>query len=54
MTEVTKNDFTEEGKIVRKIRSFVRREGRLTKGQEGAIQECWPSMGIDFVEQMLD
>ncbi|RYU69093.1 tRNA (guanosine(46)-N7)-methyltransferase TrmB [Aliivibrio finisterrensis] len=54
MTEVTKNDFTEEGKIVRKIRSFVRREGRLTKGQEGAITECWSNMGIDFVEQMLD
>ena len=54
MTEVTKNDFTEEGKIVRKIRSFVRREGRLTKGQEGAITECWSAMGIDFVEQMLD
>lgn len=54
MTEVTKNDFTEEGKIVRKIRSFVRREGRLTKGQEGAITECWSTMGIDFVEQMLD
>ncbi|MFH0265884.1 tRNA (guanosine(46)-N7)-methyltransferase TrmB [Vibrio rumoiensis] len=54
MTEVTTNEVNEEGKIVRRIRSFVRREGRLTKGQEKAIEECWPTMGIDFVQQRLD
>lgn len=53
MTEVTKNEFTEEGKIVRRIRSFVRREGRLTKGQESAMTDCWPTMGIDFKEEEL-
>lgn len=54
MTEVTTNEVNEDGKIVRRIRSFVRREGRLTKGQEKAMGECWPTMGIDFVQQRLD
>ncbi|WP_407331391.1 tRNA (guanosine(46)-N7)-methyltransferase TrmB [Enterovibrio sp. 27052020O] len=54
MTEVTKTELTEEGKILRRIRSFVRREGRLTKGQEQAMNECWPTMGIDFEEKKLN
>lgn len=29
------------------IRSFVRREGRLTKGQQRALVELWPTFGID-------
>ncbi|MCC4801090.1 MULTISPECIES: tRNA (guanosine(46)-N7)-methyltransferase TrmB [Enterovibrio] len=54
MTEVTKTELTEDGKILRRIRSFVRREGRLTKGQEQAMNDCWPTMGIDFEEKQLD
>lgn len=54
MTEVTKTELTEDGKVIRKIRSFVRREGRLTKGQEQALNECWPTMGIDFEATELD
>lgn len=54
MTEVTKTELTEDGKVIRKIRSFVRREGRLTKGQEQALNECWPTMGIDFDATELD
>ncbi|SJL84935.1 tRNA (guanosine(46)-N7)-methyltransferase TrmB [Vibrio palustris] len=54
MSEVTTNELTEDGKVKRRIRSFVRREGRLTKGQETAMTECWPTMGIDFQEQLLD
>ena len=54
MSEVTTNEYTEEGKILRRIRSFVRREGRLTKGQEAAMNECWPTMGIDYQPQLLD
>ncbi|OEF27739.1 tRNA (guanosine(46)-N7)-methyltransferase TrmB [Vibrio rumoiensis] len=54
MTEVTTNEVNEDGKIVRRIRSFVRREGRLTKGQENAINDCWPNMGIDYTKQRLD
>ena len=35
-----------EGKYIRRIRSFVKREGRLTKGQAGAIERNWDSMGL--------
>ncbi|MEZ9862313.1 tRNA (guanosine(46)-N7)-methyltransferase TrmB [Vibrio breoganii] len=54
MSEVTTNEYTEDGKLMRKIRSFVRREGRLTKGQETALNECWPTMGIDYQNELLD
>ncbi len=54
MSEVTTNEYTEDGKLVRKIRSFVRREGRLTKGQETALNDCWPTMGIDYQTELLD
>ena len=29
-----------------KIRSFVRREGRLTRGQQRALQDLWPRFGL--------
>jgi len=32
---------------VRNIRSFVRREGRITAGQERALQELWPRYGLE-------
>lgn len=38
----------------RPIRSFVRREGRLTPGQQRAIDELWPRFGIDDDGNMLD
>ncbi|ORT52090.1 tRNA (guanine-N7)-methyltransferase [Vibrio sp. qd031] len=53
MSDVTTNEYTEDGKLIRKVRSFVRREGRLTKGQQKALDECWPTMGIDYQEQLL-
>ena len=31
----------------RPIRSFVRREGRLTRGQQRAMDELWPRYGVD-------
>lgn len=38
----------------RPIRSFVRREGRLTEGQQRALDQLWPRFGIDFDGQPLD
>jgi tRNA (guanine-N7-)-methyltransferase len=38
----------------RPIRSFVRREGRLTAGQQRALDTLWPRFGIEFSEKMLD
>ena len=32
----------------RRIRSFVRREGRLTPGQQRALDELWPGLGLAF------
>ncbi|ASG65205.1 tRNA (guanosine(46)-N7)-methyltransferase TrmB [Idiomarina piscisalsi] len=41
------------GKYVRTVRSFVKREGRLTKGQAGAIERQWPKMGLSLAGGML-
>ncbi|MES2579147.1 MAG: tRNA (guanosine(46)-N7)-methyltransferase TrmB [Pseudomonadota bacterium] len=38
----------------RRIRSFVLRQGRLTKGQERALQEVWPQFGVEYAENLLD
>tara|TARA_R110002126_G_scaffold16136_2_gene64970 strand:+ start:4993 stop:5733 length:741 start_codon:yes stop_codon:yes gene_type:complete len=33
---------------MRKIRSFVLREGRLTKGQQSALDNHWPALGLTY------
>ncbi len=38
----------------RRIRSFVKREGRLTPGQQRAIDALWSSFGIDLIPKKLD
>lgn len=38
----------------RRIRSFVRREGRLTKGQLRALEELWPIYGINCQKSVID
>jgi tRNA (guanine-N7-)-methyltransferase len=38
----------------RTIRSFVRREGRITEAQERAFERLWARFGIDFVPAPLD
>ncbi len=40
-------------RINRKIRSFVRREGRLTPGQKRALTTLWPEYGIPFSDEKL-
>lgn len=39
---------------LRKVRSFMRREGRLTEGQERALTEFWPRFGIAPGSEILD
>ncbi len=39
---------------LRRIRSFVRREGRLTKGQQRALDELFPRYGISLQQGKLD
>jgi tRNA (guanine-N7-)-methyltransferase len=43
-----------EGKPLRTVRSFVRREGRLTPGQQRAIDTLWPQFGIDYNDTLMD
>ncbi|PTB85165.1 tRNA (guanosine(46)-N7)-methyltransferase TrmB [Pseudidiomarina aestuarii] len=43
-----------EDKYIRKIRSFVKREGRLTKGQASAIERNWAGMGLDYSGSRYD
>ena len=38
----------------RKIRSFVRREGRMSKRQATAIESLFPKYGLEFNGQLLD
>lgn len=54
MSEVTTAEFNEEGKYLRKVRSFVLREGRLTKGQTQAIEKNWSLMGLEYKPEPLD
>lgn len=42
------------GKLERPVRSFVRREGRLTPSQKRALEELWPKFGLDFANAPLD
>lgn len=37
----------QENKYLRRIRSFVLREGRLTKGQQRSLDLFWPTMGLE-------
>ncbi len=39
--------MTDTAKQRRPIRSFVRREGRMTVAQKRALEELWPRFGID-------
>ena len=43
-----------ESKSMRTVRSFVRREGRLTPGQQKALDHLWPMFGIEETGPELD
>ncbi len=52
--DVISPEFDENGRALRRIRSFVRRQGRLTKGQQHALDHYWPIMGVEYQAQPLD
>ncbi len=54
INNVISPEFDEHGRPLRKIRSFVRRQGRLTKGQQQALDSFWPSMGVEYQPDALD
>ncbi len=47
------SDTAESAPRHRRIRSFVRREGRMTDGQQRAIAELWPRYGLEAPAAML-
>lgn len=55
---MTKHESLEEaaaaGKYIRTIRSFVKREGRLTKGQAAALERQWPEKGLLHADGLFD
>jgi len=42
------------GKHLRQVKSFVKREGRLTPGQQRALDTLWPQFGIEADGQPVD
>jgi len=44
----------EENKYIRRIRSFVKREGRLTAGQERALNDFFPRYGLVLQDTPLN
>jgi len=41
------------GIYVSKVKSYVKREGRLTRAQERALADYWPTKGIDYQASLL-
>ncbi|EKT59376.1 tRNA (guanosine(46)-N7)-methyltransferase TrmB [Providencia sneebia] len=54
INNVISPEYNEEGRVMRRVRSFVRRQGRLTQRQEDALQNEWAEKGIDFNGEPLD
>ncbi|WP_158783905.1 tRNA (guanosine(46)-N7)-methyltransferase TrmB [Pantoea sp. BAV 3049] len=52
--DVISPEFDENGRPLRRIRSFVRRQGRLTKGQQHALDHFWPDVGVEYQPEPVD
>ena len=53
-THKTIEQAEQEGKYIRKVRSFVKREGRLTNGQAKALEQFWATMGLEHKNGLID
>ncbi|MEP0357552.1 tRNA (guanosine(46)-N7)-methyltransferase TrmB [Paraglaciecola sp.] len=49
----SEEEAAKSGVYIRKIQSFVKREGRLTQGQARAIEQYWPTMGLEHKKGAL-
>ncbi|PKG40833.1 tRNA (guanosine(46)-N7)-methyltransferase TrmB [Psychromonas sp. Urea-02u-13] len=52
--EVANTEPKEEKRYMRKVRSFVKREGRMTNRQQTATDTLWATMGITYSNEMID
>jgi tRNA (guanine-N7-)-methyltransferase len=43
-----------EPTLMRRIRSFVRRDGRMTDAQRLALETCWPQYGLDLCDGFIN
>lgn len=50
----SEQEAAESGVYIRKIQSFVKREGRLTSGQVKALEQFWPTMGLEHQRGLLN
>ncbi len=46
--------MTDEQKPLRRIRSFVVRAGRMTEGQQRALDENWPNYGLELKDGLIN
>ncbi|MEW6990848.1 tRNA (guanosine(46)-N7)-methyltransferase TrmB [Colwelliaceae bacterium 6441] len=53
-THKTIEQAEQEGKYIRKVRSFVKREGRLTNAQARALELHWSDMGLNHKDGVID
>ncbi len=53
MKNIITPEINENGKVIRRVRSFVRRHGKLTPRQKNALQILWPKIGVDFTSQHI-
>ena len=54
MIENENKEELQDEHMHRRIRSFVLRQGRLTKGQERALETQWPRYGVEYGLQSID
>ena len=51
---VNEAEINQDGNFMRRIRSFVRREGRLSNRQARALEQGWAEFGIDYSNQKFN
>ena len=54
MTENNEVENLQNEHMHRRIRSFVLRQGRVTKGQANALETQWPKYGVEYGLQAID
>ena len=51
---MSKSSENNDKPYYRTIRSFVKREGKITTGQQNAIDELWPNYGVNVCDGLID
>ena len=54
MTDIENKEDLQSEHMHRRIRSFVLRQGRVTKGQQHALETQWPKFGVEYGLQGID